>query len=42
MDVEGYVNGRFGPVRERFAEVIGGQRGTGAAFYRMVRGPAGG
>jgi CubicO group peptidase (beta-lactamase class C family) len=32
MDVEGYVDARFSPVRERFAEVIGGQPGTGTAF----------
>ena len=31
MDVSGRVDTRFGPVRERFAEVIRGQAGTGAA-----------
>lgn len=32
MDVSGQVDRRFGPVRERFAEVVRGQAGTGAAF----------
>ena len=32
VDVHGHVDGRFGPVRERFTEVIDGQPGTGAAF----------
>ena len=32
MSVEGHVDARFGPVRECFTEVVGGQAGTGAAF----------
>jgi CubicO group peptidase (beta-lactamase class C family) len=32
MDVQGRVDARFGLVRECFAEVAGGQAGTGAAF----------
>ncbi len=32
MDVQGFADGRFGPVRECFAEVIAAQPGTGAAF----------
>ena len=32
MSVEGQVDARFGPVRECFAEAVGGQAGTGAAF----------
>jgi CubicO group peptidase (beta-lactamase class C family) len=32
MGIEGHADARFGPVRDCFAEVIGGQAGTGAAF----------
>lgn len=32
MDVRGQSDERFGPVRERFAEVVRGQAGTGAAL----------
>jgi len=32
MGVQGHVDARFGPVRECFTEVVGGQAGTGAAF----------
>ncbi len=32
MGIEGHADGRFGPVRDGFAEVIDGQAGTGAAF----------
>lgn len=32
MEVMGRVDERFGPVRERFADVVRGQAGTGAAF----------
>ena len=32
MEVEGRADGRFGPVRQRFAETLDGQAGTGAAF----------
>jgi CubicO group peptidase (beta-lactamase class C family) len=38
MDVEGHVDARFAPVRERFAEVVGGQPGTGAAFAAWCEG----
>jgi CubicO group peptidase (beta-lactamase class C family) len=32
MDVQGFADGRFGPVRERFAEILAAQPGTGAGF----------
>jgi CubicO group peptidase (beta-lactamase class C family) len=32
MDVQGYADARFGPVRDCFAEVVGAQPGTGAGF----------
>ena len=32
MGIEGHADARFSPVRDCFAEVIGGQAGTGAAF----------
>jgi CubicO group peptidase (beta-lactamase class C family) len=32
MTVEGFADALFGPVRDCFAEVVGGQAGTGAAF----------
>jgi CubicO group peptidase (beta-lactamase class C family) len=32
MDAEGVADGRFGPVRECFAEILAAQLGTGAAF----------
>ena len=32
MEVQGFADGRFGPVRECFAEVVAAQAGTGAAF----------
>jgi CubicO group peptidase (beta-lactamase class C family) len=32
MDVQGFADARFAPVRECFEEIIGGQAGTGAAF----------
>jgi CubicO group peptidase (beta-lactamase class C family) len=32
MGVEGHVDARFGPVRDCFTDVVGGQAGTGAAF----------
>jgi CubicO group peptidase (beta-lactamase class C family) len=38
MDVQGQVDAKFGPVRECFAEVIGGQAGTGAAFAAFCDG----
>ena len=38
MDVSGRVDTRFEPVRERFAEVIRGQAGTGAAFAAFCDG----
>jgi hypothetical protein len=31
MEVQGFADGRFGPVR-RFTEIAGAQPGTGAAF----------
>jgi CubicO group peptidase (beta-lactamase class C family) len=38
MGVQGHVDARFGPVRECFAEVVGGQPGTGAAFAAWCEG----
>ena len=32
MEVQGFADGRFGPVRECFAEILAAQPGTGAAF----------
>ncbi len=32
MDVQGFVAEGFGPVRDRFAEIVAAQAGTGAAF----------
>ena len=32
MEVQGLADGRFGPVRQCFAEILDGQAGTGAAF----------
>ena len=32
MDVQGFADGRFGPVHHCFAEVVRAQSGTGAAF----------
>jgi CubicO group peptidase (beta-lactamase class C family) len=32
MEVQGFADGRFGPVRECFADVLAEQPGTGAAF----------
>jgi CubicO group peptidase (beta-lactamase class C family) len=32
VDVQGFVAGRFEPVRQCFAEILGAQTGTGAAF----------
>jgi CubicO group peptidase (beta-lactamase class C family) len=32
MNVEGSADARFAPVRDCFAEVLGAQAGTGAAF----------
>jgi CubicO group peptidase (beta-lactamase class C family) len=32
VEVQGLTDGRFGPVRECFAQVVAGQPGTGAAF----------
>ncbi len=32
MDVQGFADGRFGPVRECFAQILAAQPGTGAAF----------
>ena len=42
MDVQGFADGRFGPVRECFAEIVAAQPGTGAAFAAVVRRPPGG
>jgi len=38
MDVQGDVDARFGPVRERFAGVAGAQPGTGAALAAWCEG----
>jgi len=38
MEVSGRVDSRFGPVRERFADVVRGQAGTGAAFAAFCDG----
>jgi CubicO group peptidase (beta-lactamase class C family) len=32
MDVQGFADGRFGSVRQYFAEILAAQPGTGAAF----------
>ena len=32
MEVQGFADGRFGPVRRCFAEILAAQPGTGAAF----------
>jgi CubicO group peptidase (beta-lactamase class C family) len=32
MEIQGFADGRFGPVRQCFAEIIAAQPGTGAAF----------
>jgi hypothetical protein len=32
MDVRGFADGRFGSVRQCFAEILAAQPGTGAAF----------
>jgi CubicO group peptidase (beta-lactamase class C family) len=32
MEVQGFAEGRFGPVRQCFAEILAAQPGTGAAF----------
>src|SRR6516225_10301307 len=32
MEVQGFADGRFGPVRQCFAEILAAQPGTGAAF----------
>jgi CubicO group peptidase (beta-lactamase class C family) len=32
MEVQGFADGRFGPVRQCFAEILAAQAGTGAAF----------
>jgi len=32
MEVQGHADGRFGPVRQCFAEILAAQPGTGAAF----------
>jgi hypothetical protein len=32
MDVQGFADGRFGSVRQCFAEILAAQAGTGAAF----------
>jgi hypothetical protein len=32
MEVQGFTDGRFAPVRQCFAEIIAVQPGTGAAF----------
>jgi CubicO group peptidase (beta-lactamase class C family) len=32
MEAQGFTDARFGPVRDRFAEILGAQPGTGAAF----------
>ena len=32
MEIQGFADGRFGPVRQCFAEILAAQPGTGAAF----------
>ena len=32
MEIEGFADGRFGPVRQCFAGILAAQPGTGAAF----------
>jgi CubicO group peptidase (beta-lactamase class C family) len=32
MEVQGFADARFGPVRDCFADIVGAQAGTGAAF----------
>jgi hypothetical protein len=36
MDVQGFTDGRFGLVRQCFAEILAGQPGTGAAFASLL------
>ena len=38
MEVQGFADGRFGPVRQCFAEVLAAQPGTGAAFAAWCEG----
>jgi len=38
MDVHGSADGRFGPVRDGFAEVVRAQPGTGAGFAAWCEG----
>src|SRR5258706_14048562 len=38
MEVQGVADGRFAPVRECFADVLGGQAGSGAAFAAWCNG----
>ena len=32
MEIQGFADGRFGPMRQCFAEILAAQPGTGAAF----------
>jgi CubicO group peptidase (beta-lactamase class C family) len=38
MDVQGFTDSRFGPVRDHFAEIVAAQPGTGAAFAAWAGG----
>ena len=38
MEVQGFADGRFGLVRQCFAEILGGQAGTGAGFAAWCEG----
>ncbi len=40
VDVQGFADARFAPVRERFAEVVAAQPGTGAGFAAWCDGQA--